>query len=274
MKHTLTFAHALTTLFCALAEAGDPIEALRTSARPHTLFNPTPRSEWRELAPDRPDVTESPITVDAGAWVIEASYFDWTRDAGTDTRTIMATNLKVGLTDRIDLQTVFDTYTWEDPVTGDGAEGFSDVTLRLKYNLWGNDVGPTAMAIFPYVKIPTGTALSNGVTEGGLMIPFSTGLTDTISLDMMAQIDAVDDGAGGYDAQFLHSAVLGFDLTESLGLYTEYFGITGPGAYQPYFSGGTTLTLSADLILDAGVRVGLSDDSEDFGIFGGFTKRF
>ncbi len=147
----------------------------------------------------------------------------------------MATNLKVGLTDRIDLQTVFDTYTWEDPVTGAGAEGFSDVTLRLKYNLWGNDGGPTAMAIFPYVKIPTGTALSNGVTEGGLMLPFSTGLTDTISLDMMAQIDAVDDGAGGYDAQLLHSAVLGFDLTESLALYTEYFGITGPAPTSPTF---------------------------------------
>jgi hypothetical protein len=274
MKHTLTVAHALASLVFATAEAGDPLQTQQASSRPRTLFNPTPRDEWRELAPDRPDITESPITVDAGAWVIETSYFDWTRDAGDDIYTVMSTNLKVGLTDRIDLQTLFDTFTWEDPVTGAGAEGFSDVTLRLKYNLWGNDGGPSAIAIFPYVKIPTGTALSNGVTEGGLMLPFSTGLTDTISLDMMAQIDAVDDGTGGYDAQFLHSAVLGFDLTESLAVYTEYFGITGPGAYQPYFSGGTTLTLNADLILDAGIRVGLSDDSEDFGLFGGFTKRF
>jgi hypothetical protein len=274
MKHTLTVAHAVTSLFCAIAEAGDPLQTQQASSRPRTLFNPTPRDEWRDLAPDRPDTTESPITVDAGVWVVEASYFDWTRDTGDDAYTVMSTNLKVGLTDRIDLQTIFDTFTWEDPVTGAEAEGFSDVTLRLKYNLWGNDGGPSALAIFPYVKIPTGTALSNGVTEGGLILPFAADLTDGIGLGLMAQVDAVDDGAGGHDAQFLHSAVLGFDLTESLAVYTEYFGITGPGAYQPYFSGGTTLTLNADLILDAGIRVGLSDASEDFGLFGGFTKRF
>lgn len=29
-----------------------------------SLFNPTPRELWRDLSADRPDFTESPITVD------------------------------------------------------------------------------------------------------------------------------------------------------------------------------------------------------------------
>lgn len=270
MKRTLTIAPLLGSIFTAITEAGDPIPTEPSSGAPHTLFNPTPRSEWRELAPDRPDTTESPITVDAGAWVVEASYFDWRRDGGDDTYTVMATNLKVGLTDRVDLQTVFDAYTWEDA----GAEGFSDVTLRLKYNVWGNDGGRTAFALFPFVKIPTDTAISNGEVEGGLILPFSVDLADGIGLGLMAEFNAVHDGIDDYDLEFVHSAVLGFDLTDRLGLFTEYVGVAGPGDYEAYFSSGVTFSVTDDLVFDAGVQVGLNDAAEDIGAFGGFTKRF
>jgi len=276
MKHTLTFlpllvAGGLTTF---LSEAGDPLPALPSSVAPYTLFNPTPRDQWRDLSPDRPDTTESPVTVDAGAWVVEASYFDWRRDQGDDTYTVMATNLKVGLTDRIDLQTVFDAYTREDPATGAGAEGFSDVTLRLKYNVWGNDGGKTGFALFPFIKIPTDTAVSNGEVEGGLILPYSVDLADGIGLGLMAEFDAVHDGIDDYDLEFVHSAVLGFDVTDRIGLFTEYVGVAGPGAYQAYASGGATFSLSDDLVFDAGVQVGLNGAAEDIGVFGGFTRRF
>lgn len=270
MKPRLTVAPILGTIFSALAEAGDPVPLEPSSVRPHTLFHPTPRDEWRELSPDRPDTTESPVTVDAGAWVVEASYFDWRREGGDDTYTVMATNVKVGLTDRIDLQTVFDAYTWEDA----GAEGFSDVTLRLKYNVWGNDGGSTAFALFPFVKIPTDTSISNGEVEGGLILPFSIDLSEGIGLGLMAEFDAVHDGIDDYDLEFVHSAVLGFDLTDRVGLFTEYVGVAGPGDYEAYLSGGTTFSVTDDLVFDAGVQIGLNGASEDVGIFGGFTKRF
>lgn len=270
MKHRLSVAPILGSIFSALAEAGDPVPIEPSSVRHHTLFDPTPREEWRELSPDRPDTTESPITVDAGAWVVEASYFDWRRDGGGDTYTVMATNLKVGLTDRIDLQTVFDTYTWEEA----GAEGFGDVTLRLKYNVWGNDGGSTAFALFPFVKIPTDTAISNGEVEGGLILPFSTDLAEGIGLGLMAEFDAVHDGIDDYDLEFVHSAVLGFDVTDRLGLFTEYVGVAGPGDYEAYFSGGATFSVTDDLVFDTGLQLGLNDPAEDLGVFGGFTKRF
>jgi hypothetical protein len=49
----------------------------------------------------------------------------------------MSTNFKVGLTNRIDLQTVFHTYAFEN--SSANADGFGDVQFRLKYNVWGND---------------------------------------------------------------------------------------------------------------------------------------
>lgn len=253
--------------------AGEPLSE-PSSSRPYTLFHPTPREQWRDLSPDRPDTTESPITVDAGAWVVEASFFDWRRDKGDHSYTVMATNLKVGLTDRIDFQTVFDAYTWQDPATGAGSEGFSDITLRLKYNLWGNEGGKTGFALFPFLKIPTDTAISNGEVEGGLILPYSVDLTDGIGLGLMAEFDAVHDGVNSYDLEFVHSAVLGFDLTERLGLFTEYVGVVGPTPYQAYASTGLTFAVHSDFVLDTGVQIGLNDAAEDIGVFAGFTKRF
>ena len=34
----------------------------------------------------------------------------------------------------------------------DGAEGFGDMEIRLKHNLWGNDEGATALALMPFIK--------------------------------------------------------------------------------------------------------------------------
>jgi hypothetical protein len=82
------------------------------------------------------------------------------------------------------------------------------------------------------------------------------------------------DGANDYDLEFVHSAVLGFDLTERLGLFTEYVGVTGPSPYQAYASTGLTYSISKDLVLDTGVQIGLNDAADDIGVFGGFTKRF
>ncbi len=239
----------------------------------YTLFNPTPRELWRELSPDRPDATESPLTVDAGAYVIEASFFDWRHDGGDDTYTFMSTNFKVGLTNRIDLQTVFDTYAFENGANN--ADGFGDVQFRLKYNVRGNDDGGSAFAIFPFVKVPTGTELSNGEFEGGLILPFSMDLNDRVGLGIMGEIDYVyDEATNDYDVEFLHSLVLGFDLTEQIGLFTEYIGITGPAPYQAYAAGGMTLSISEDLVFDCGTQLGLNSDSEEIGAFCGFTKRF
>ncbi|MBA3352350.1 MAG: DUF1211 domain-containing protein [Blastocatellia bacterium] len=61
------------------AEKATP-EQTAPEKRQFHLFQPTPRASLRDLSADRPDTTESPITVDAGRWQIEASFFDYGRD--------------------------------------------------------------------------------------------------------------------------------------------------------------------------------------------------
>ena len=106
-------------------------------------------------------------------------------------------------------------------------------------------------------------------------LSFTTDLAEGIGLGLMAEFDAVyDEADGDHDLEFLHSAVLGFDLTERLGLFAEYIGIASPAPYQAYLSGGLTLSLGEDLMLDCGAKAGLNENSDDFGAFAGFTKRF
>ena len=180
--HQFVFAFgAVLSAFFVSAKTplvGLPSKGVLSEKSQFNLFNPTPRELWRELSPDRPDVTESPITLDAGAYGLEVSLFDWRRnEAGDEAFTYLSTNFKIGLTNDIDIQFVFDAYSEEEPSTSGGLEGFSDLQIRLKYNLWGNDEEGTAFALFPYVKIPTGTELSNDEWEGGLILPFGTQLT-------------------------------------------------------------------------------------------------
>src|SRR5688572_26356852 len=118
------------------------------------LFNPTPREHMREMSTDRPDTTESAYTVDAGHFQIEMDLASFTRDrhtperdGGSESWSFLNTNFKLGLTNNIDLQIVAPIYTH----VRRGPEGFGDLTLRMKWNLWGNDGGPTALALMPFV---------------------------------------------------------------------------------------------------------------------------
>jgi hypothetical protein len=230
----------------------------------------------RDLSADRPDTTESPVSVDAGHWQLETSFFDWSRDdvSGDSVRTVLASNLKYGINDRSDVQLVFEAYTIEDAGPAD-TRGFGDIQLRYKLNLWGNDEGDTALALLPFVKIPTGTALSNGEWEGGLAIPWSIDLNERLSLGLMAEIDAVyDEDSGDHRAEFLHTAVLGIGLTEKWSAFVEYIGVTSDSPYQVFGSGGLVYSVTENLALDLGGQVGLNDAAAGVGLFTGMTARF
>lgn len=227
----------------------------------------------RDLAADRPDATESPITVDKGHWQIETSVVDYTKDYQFQAWTWGETNLKYGLTDNMDLQFIFAPYT-EENSAGDLTDGFGDVAFRLKYNLWGNDGGKTALALFPYVKVPTGAELSNDKWEGGLIVPFSYEINDKWGFGCQLEWEyAYDDEGDDYDSSLLHTAVVGYSINDKWGVYGEYLGIFGH-QYQAHASGGLTYAVTDLFQLDIGAVAGLNDAATDFNTFTGFTVKF
>jgi hypothetical protein len=252
----------------------------------YTLVNPTPRELMREMSPDRPDTTESPFTVDAGHFQIELSFVDFVYDDTDGVRTRSASVapllLRAGLTDRMEASLGLSPYTWvrtEDDSGKTTDDGFGDVVLRLKVNLWGNEEGRTAFGVMPYVKFPTASdGLGNDHVEGGLILPFAMDLGNEFSLGAMAAFDVVRDSADdGYVVDFVHSVTVGRPLFGDVGGYVEYAGMYNFNAdedYRAYFDAGLTWGVTEDIQLDAGVRIGLTDAADDFGVFAGISLRY
>lgn len=235
-----------------------------------------PERPLRDLSTDRPDTTESPRSVDAGHFQFELELAAWEQSGPDRVLNLGELNLKAGLTDSTDLQLVLPLYS---RTAGGEEEGFGDLSLRLKYNLWGNDGGATALAVMPYVKLPTAhDGLGNGKVEGGLIFPFAFGLPGGWDAGLMTEIDlAADDPGHGWHVILVQTATVSHDLTENTGFFIELAGIlnteTGAG-HEAYFNAGLTWAPSPCWQLDGGLRTGLTSASVDLTPFLGLSAKF
>jgi hypothetical protein len=243
----------------------------------------------RELTSDRPDATESPFTVEPGRVQIEASVAEYARDrhnpefADVDAAAwaYAPVNIRVGLTARSEIQFVVDgclDVKIKDRATGETwrAKGFGDVTLRAKWNLWGNDDGPHALGLMPFVKLPTADDdLGNDSVEGGIIVPFAAELPGGWGFGAMTEVDLVRNEADdGYDTVWVNTATVGRDLTEKIGMFVELFSEVGEGKPVLTFNAGLTYAVNEDFQLDCGLNLGLTRPADDLTVFAGFVKRF
>jgi hypothetical protein len=284
MQTKVIFYGALLALPLSVVAADAPADKST-----YTLFNRTPASQLRELSTDRPDLTESAYTVDAGWWQVEMDLAAYTRERdtrnGADTKASSLSyanlNVKVGLTHNIDLQTVFSVYTLDredDRVAGthDRASGFGDITSRLKINLWGNDGGDTAFALMPYVKWPTNQDhLGNHSVEGGLIAPLAVSLPGGWGMGLMTEFDVVrnprDDG---YRLDWINSITFSHDIAGNLGGYVELFTQLTDGPDLVSFDCGLTYGIGEHVQIDCGANFGLTRATEDYTLFAGIAVRF
>ena len=260
----------------------------------YNLFNPTPKNLLRSFATDRPDTTESPFTVDAGHFQFEAELVSFSRRASdedsntTEDLLFTATNLKVGLLNNVDLQLVVQPYSrtrvkLRDSNQVEETAGFDALVARLKVNVYGNDAfekpGATALAVMPYISIPTvRDGVGGNFVEGGLIIPFSVNLSDQFALALMTQFDMIKNAeSNGYHIEYINTASLGYTVTDQLGTFFEIatrFGNQSRFGGIITFNTGLTFDLGNDLQLDGGINVGLTRASDDIRTFVGLSKRF
>lgn len=252
------------------------------------LFRPTPDALMREMATDRPDKTESAYTVDAGHFQVEMDMLAYTYDRSKHERVeglaIAASNLKVGVLNNVDLQIIVETYNLQRTKNRDTGESsrmsaFGDLTFRSKINLWGNDGGPSALSVMPFVKLPTaGDDLGNGAVEGGVIFPFAMDLPSEWGLGAQVEVDHLRDSSGsGYHQEFSNTIAVSHDLGEKLGFYVELFNSVSNERHSAWistFDFGFTYAVSRDIQLDAGMNIGLTDAADDFNPFIGLSLRY
>jgi len=255
---------------------------------PWSLFNPVPADLMRPMSTDRPDQIESAYTVDAGHVQLEMDFFNCTTDHGGGVRrrawSVAPLNIKAGVLDSMDLQIVFEPYLHEREVDGRmGAartvDGAGDLTFRMKVNLWGNDGGPTALAVMPFVTVPTAArGLGVNGVEGGLIFPMAVSLGKEWGLNLMTELDLInDDAGGGHHVDFVNAVGLSHDFTERFGAYVECFTVlssAGRNRWQAQVDFGFTFAVSDNLQLDAGMNIGVTRSAPDLQPFAGISLRF
>jgi len=257
----------------------------------YTLFNPTPASQLRSFSPDRPPKADSAYTVDAGHFQYETDLLNYsqTNFGGVTTKLYQALDpvLKLGVTNWVDFELQFNGYqnfVATDNATGavvaKGA-GFGDVFVKSKINLFGNDGGSAALAIIPYVEIPSDApTISNGVVEGGVIAPFQLQLPHDFGLTLMSEVDALKDAddSGRHlnfvDLVNLNHAVPGI---KNLSVAIEFFSSVGTDPNTPpiyTFDTALIYLLTPNVQLDGGVDFGLNRAAPTVQVFVGLSQRF
>ena len=258
----------ITILLICIVELSNAQTRTSLSKKQYNLFNPTPRNLMREFTTDRPDATESPYTVDAGHLQLETDLFktEHFKTAGITSISnfYSMANIKMGITNSLDMQLVvspLEVSTISNGITKTKTSEFGNVTLRAKQNLWGNDNGQSAVAIFPYINIPT----KNGNKfSGGILIPFSLSLP--LGWDFGTQVGAdvtESTTSNSFEVNFLASFNISHSLFKNFDFFAE--GVLSRNSelatYEYFLDGGFVFALSSTIRIDTGIFYGLKNTS-------------
>lgn len=240
----------------------------------------------RDLCGDRPGLGSSTCIVDAGHVQVEAGL-SWTRSddlgAREDVFLVGDTLLRFGLDERTEVQlgfTAFGHVRTRTPLAVDEDSGIGDVTLALRRNLVSPDGSGTNAAVQAYVTLPTGDdAIGAGEWSAGILLPFGFDLNDSLSIAFTPQASLEPDSDGeGHHASFGGSAGIGITLSDRLGAAVDLAVIQDDdpagSSTEALLGLSMTLSVSDNVQLDAGLNLGLNDDSPDTELYAGFVTRF
>jgi hypothetical protein len=278
---------ALLSASAAFPAAAQDAPAPAQDKSGYTLFNPTPDAALRAFNTDRPTKSNSPITVDAGRFQYETDLLNYTHSnaGGVSTRlyTTLDPVLKLGLTNRIDLELQFNGYTWFNVHTPGGAQiatgsGPGDLVVRAKINMFGNEGGP-ALALIPYVKLPTASrSIGNGQTEGGLVAPLSVPLPWDFLLVAMPEIDVLKNANdNGRHVNFTQLINISHPIGPKMTVYGELYSALGADKRTPpvyTFDAAISYALTDTLQLDVGANIGLNRNAPNLQLYTGVAQRF
>ncbi len=220
-------------------------------------------------------ITETPVTVQPGHFLLEvdALSFSIDREPGLKYTAFGAatTFLTTGVTSRLDVQLGAELYLSQKfDAAGliERQSGVGDVYVRAKYRFFESNDTYTAVAVIPFVKIPTNTGgVGNDSVEGGVIVPFQTQLLGGFDFAAMAEVDFLrNDADDGYDLQLYSSASLHRELLRGLGLYGEAVvaKTSGGAPWAGSIGAGVTLAVSKFAWWDFAVYRGISDRAADW----------
>ncbi|NBW39798.1 transporter [bacterium] len=227
------------------------------------------------MSTDRPDFTESTKTIQRGHLQGEFGY-RYTRDNKRDFKqeAIPEGLLRIGVTDLLELR-----------LSAQGLKGtdsdfaLGDLTIGTKIKLYEACDCNFDLSTIIDVTLATGAKrYSQEKTSSQLSFLWSYHEDTDWALAGQVNLNAAVERREHY-FQPSSSIALSYELTDRLGVYTEYYGFYPRGSHAPstapehYVNGGVTYLLHPNLQLDLLVGVGLNGRADDSFIGSGITFR-
>ncbi len=267
---------------------------LRTDKNQYNLFNPTPKDLLRDFSSSRPDQTTGAHSVDAGHYYLETglAYSLGLGATRTDTwNYFQSTHVRFGLLNNVELELIWsgldETRTRSLNSSGHGRSdsdiaGATDLTVRTRLVLVGNDSKVFAFSIDPEIVLPTQSHhLDSEYVQGDIIFCFNFKLPLGFSTVVNVQPSIVRN-ASDTDNEF--GFVSGVTLYHNLfrkqdrvQAYLEYYDtlVTGPGSTDSrQVDVGVRWRPLENLQFDAGCNFGVSADAPDYQPFVGVVTRF
>jgi hypothetical protein len=175
-------------------------------------------------------ITESPQTVAPGSVLVEMDGLRFSSDRSDGEKftgvAVASTLVTAGLTNSLDVQAGVDVFLKETINVGgarDSHSGLGDLAFRMKWTVWRNEKLGAAVAVIPFVKIPSSTGgVGAESMEGGLIVPWAMNLRGGTMAGAMFRWDMRrNDDDNGYDAQWRATGFLQQQLTKALAIYGE-----------------------------------------------------
>ncbi len=256
----------------AAAQTGVKNDTIAINKEQFNLFNPTPRKYMRPMVPDRPGITESPYSVDAGHFQYETDALRLlTRREGTAYGHDWYVNHalgKIGLSNRTDFQVGVDSYTDTrsyddaDPDQTQVHRGLGDVNIRLKHTLVGDDNSRWALGLIGYVTLPTGGPRGDGAVEYGAVLPVVYQLTKPWSIGGQIATQVYwDREAQERYLQLTPTFTTDYQLTKLIQVFAELVGYRDvrQSSWLSSINTGAQLDVSDNVQLDFGTHLPITN---------------
>lgn len=221
-----------------------------------------------DMVTDRPDQTESPVTMPKGSLQIETG-FEFSNesripsitvfprsDGEINTRVFPTTLFRYGLTDKVELRIVSG---YEKKMTDlDTVSGMNDMEVGLKIKLLEADFLGTEAALLAHSILPTGSKyMTDDMVGGNFILAVGHEINDKVGFGYnigWSQYDDIDEG------ELYLSLAFGIGVTEKVGVFAETYGTINRFEKLSNFDAGVTYLITPDIQFDTSFGTGINHD--------------
>ena len=222
-----------------------------------------------ELVTDRPDATESPLTVPTGSLQIETGFLYTSfeeNDVKLENITYNTTLLRIGLLKNLELRLGWNFEEGRTSVNGqeldDIISGFSPLLAGVKVAIaeekgWRPTIGLIGHVFLPFTASQDFRPETTG-TDFRFSFSHTLSERSNISYNLGAQW-----GNDSPEAAYIYTVSYGYSITDTLGLYAEVYGdLPEDNRANHFWDAGITFLVKNNLQLDATVGSSITDGQD------------